>query len=151
MQSYEATVNNHSIQLSYSLWNGSEVIRHDGVVVSDKKSYGLATRHSFSVEEEGAQVEYVVGMGGTIGYLIRRDGSVVAENHRPFRRYLTAVGFLVIALGVLLALLYLVAAVVAEPANTIRRIVMYWSPAVIFVGAFPFSWWLKSHLTSKAR
>lgn len=150
MESYDAAVNNHSIQLSFSLWNGSEEIKHDGVVVSHKKSFGLATKHSFVAEEEGERVEYVVGMGGPIGYLIWRDGSLVAANHRPFRRYLTAVGLLAVALGILLALLYLVAFVIAEPANTVLRIILYWSSAVVFVGALPLSRWLKSHLIGKA-
>ena len=146
MQTYEIAANDHTIQMSYSLWSTIEIITCDREKVSEKRSWRIVTPHSFVVQEDGERVEYEVALGGLFGYLARRNGSIIAERHRPFMRYLTAFGLIAVCVGLLRLFLLLGALVVSQPFGAAGRFIDTWAGVVILLGAFPISWWLKSYL-----
>ena len=78
-------VNGHQMEIHASIWNGSEVVKYDGDVVSKKKNYRTFTSfHSFQVNESGEtivyEVEIVCGLMG-FAYSVRRNGIIQA--HKP--------------------------------------------------------------------
>lgn len=150
MRSVDITTKDFHIQVSYSLWSGKEIVTHDGEVVSDKRSLGVVTPHSYVVEEEGQKNEYAVTLGPEFGYVVHKNGTIVAEYHRPFMRYIVALGFLVICLAFLQGLLYVASLVGSSPFSATFWFVNDWSDLVIFLGAILLAWWLKWHLRKVA-
>ena len=81
MKTFEVTAHGHRIELGLSFWTGKERITCDGRVVSEKRSFQHLTAHFFTVREGNAEVVYevnVIGNGLYLGYIVRRDGIIVA-------------------------------------------------------------------------
>jgi len=77
-------VNGHQIDIHASIWNGKEVIKYDGAVVSQRRNFLTFTSfHSFQVDENGEEIAYEVQIssGFGIAYAIRRNG--VIQGHKP--------------------------------------------------------------------
>lgn len=82
-----------------------------------------------------------------MGSVVRRDGSDIAERHRPVMRYFVAVGLLAVGITLLrLLLLYVSALVGSPPLDAAGRFIHNWFDPIIFVGALPLGSWLKSNL-----
>ena len=72
------TIGKHTITMDTRA-SGMEIILVDGIEVSQRRSRRPFSDHKFSVDEDGKTVVYDVRLAGPIGYVIRRDGIVVAE------------------------------------------------------------------------
>jgi hypothetical protein len=79
------TINGHTFELFYSLWNGKEIIKYDGKIVAERRNLKtFSSVNSFRIVEEGEEVVYEVqSLAGIFGqgYAIRRNGIILA--HKP--------------------------------------------------------------------
>lgn len=149
MPSYKVTIHDHSIEIWFSWWSGREIIRYDGQVVSEKRSFRLITEHSFKVEEDNQLTHYEVRNGGILGYSIRRKGVKASVHHRPVLRYLTAAGLIMIALiglDIILNLLSLVAPRYEPQLTTARGYLQYVNELVALLGGLVLWMWLKKQV-----
>lgn len=77
-------VNGHQIEIHASIWNGAEVIKYDGAVVSKRRNFLTFTSfHSFQVDENGEEIVYEVQISSGLGtaYAVRRNG--IVQGHKP--------------------------------------------------------------------
>lgn len=78
-------INGHQIEIYASIWNGKEVVKYDGAIVSKRKNYRTFTSfHSFQVDEAGEAIVYEVQIVGGLegnGYAVRRNG--IIQGHKP--------------------------------------------------------------------
>jgi len=84
MRQKTVRVGGHTLEIGWSMWTGKERITMDGRVVSEKRSYLHITPHSFTLREGSADVVYEVNVlsnGFLVGYIVRRNGIIVA--HEP--------------------------------------------------------------------
>jgi hypothetical protein len=134
------------IKIAGSLWSGKEIISCDGRVVSEKRSFGVATNHRFVVVEDGLDVPYAVRNGGPIGYVIRRNDIVVAERFRSIMSVVTSFGMLIVGIWLVEGLLHLLAMDRSTPPGATGASGNTWQPVVLLLGVLPVAWLLKSHL-----
>ena len=81
MRKFEVAAHGHRIELHVSFWTGKERIVCDGRTVSEKRSFQHLTAHYFTAREGNTDVVYevnVIGNGLYLGYIVRRDGVIVA-------------------------------------------------------------------------
>jgi hypothetical protein len=102
MPTNQVSLGDNRLSMWWSNWNGRERMEHNGIAVSEKRNLTrFVSPHEFTVEENGQPVKYDVRFTGYMGHVIRRNGEVVAERHRPIARYFLAFGLLAVAVIVL--------------------------------------------------
>ena len=90
------------LRIWWSNWNGRERVEYNGTVVSENRNLTrMVSPHAFTVDENGEPARYDVRFTGYMGHVVRRNGEVVEEKHRPVVRYFLAFGLVYLALMVL--------------------------------------------------
>lgn len=144
MQTYDIDASGHSIQLSYGLLSGREVVVCDGRTIADQRSFRGVSVHPFVVEEEGGPANLSVTNGGQLGYVVRKNSEVVAQKRRPLMGFLTALITLLVSIGLLEVVMALLISAGAESLVPIDEFVSSWAVVLALVGSLPGGWWLMS-------
>lgn len=80
-------INGHQLEVE-NTWSAKEIVRYDGRVVSERRSFWGGS-HFFRVEEDGHLVNYEVTFNPTfierIAIVIRRNGSVIFSSDRRIK------------------------------------------------------------------
>jgi hypothetical protein len=102
MPEQQVSLGDNRLTMWWSTWNGRERMEYNGVPVSEKRNLStFVSPHVFTVQENGQPATYDLRFTGYMGYVIRRNGEVVAEKHHPVVRYFLAFGLLYVAVMVL--------------------------------------------------
>lgn len=81
MQLFSFEYANHQFHVEGTPWNGEELLRVDGVLVSQKRNFGIASEHEFSLPDVGAvKLIYVVNLrAADVNYELWVEGQRVLE------------------------------------------------------------------------
>lgn len=109
MPGYRVDLDGRPLELWYSNWTTRERVTFDGRVLSEKRSFAYpVSRHAVALPQDAGGGELDVRLAGPMGYIVRRDGAVVAERDRPVVRYFVSLGLIYLLLAAMYGLLNLV-------------------------------------------